>query len=429
MTRILLALITLSMGFLACQPTTPPEIPISYATAPDDDELTLPDGFDVVVVADSLGRARHLTVRENGDVFVHLRGKTTGGNSIVALRDTTKDGIADVTKDFGPYAGTGIEIFQNHLYYSTKDRIFRQGFTEDELIPSGPMDTIVRLDSGTEGHSEKTFAINDRGEMFVNVGSYSNACQEEKRTKGSKGVDPCIELETRAGIWKFSATELGQEQTLDRRYATGIRNAVAITWDENTQSLYAMQHGRDDLHRFWPDLFTEEQNVELPSEEFLQVSEGDDFGWPYCYYDHTQQKRFLNPEYGGDGMKVERCSEAKSPLLGFPGHWGPNDILIYRGSHFPEKYHQGAFIAFHGSWNRLGHSQAGYKVVFVPMANGKVTGDYEVFVDGFAGTDSIEAPGAATYRPCGLAEGPDGTLYICDSAKGRIWRVVHNPSI
>ncbi|NND09452.1 MAG: hypothetical protein HKN87_24015, partial [Saprospiraceae bacterium] len=322
MIRHLLTIISLSIVFLACQPTAPNEVPLNYATAPNDDSLQLPAGFDVVVVADSLGRARHLTIRENGDVFVHLRGKTADGNSIIALRDTTEDGIADVIKDFAPYAGTGIELFQNYLYYSTKDRVFRQALAQDELVPSGPMDTIVKLDSGTEGHSEKPFVINEQGEMFVNVGSFSNACQEEKRTKGSKGVDPCIELETRAGIWKFSATELGQEQTLDRRYATGIRNAVAITWDKNTQSLYAMQHGRDDLHRFWPDLFTEEQNVELPSEEFLQVSEGDDFGWPYCYYDHMQQKRFLNPEYGGDGMKVERCSDAKRPLLGFPGHWG-----------------------------------------------------------------------------------------------------------
>ena len=115
------------------------------------------------------------------------------------------------------------------------------------------------------------------------------------------------------------------------------------------------------------------------------------------------------------------------PLIGFPGHWGPNDILFYQGDMFPEKYKHGAFIAFHGSWNRLGHNQAGFKVVFVPMQNGQVTGDYEVFADGFIGADSIKAPGEALHRPCGLAEGPDGSIYILDSVKGRLWRIVHTP--
>ena len=133
----------------------------------------------------------------------------------------------------------------------------------------------------------------------------------------------------------------------------------------------------------------------------------------------------LNPEYGGDGTITERCESAKLPLVGFPGHWGPNDLLVYQGDQFPEKYKHGAFIAFHGSWNRLGHNQAGYNVVFVPMADGKVTGDYEVFADGFIGQEEIKAPGAAQYRPCGLAEGPDGSLYIVDSMKGRVWRIVY----
>jgi mono/diheme cytochrome c family protein len=133
----------------------------------------------------------------------------------------------------------------------------------------------------------------------------------------------------------------------------------------------------------------------------------------------------LAPEYGGDGEKTGRCVEAKDPLLGFPGHWGPNDLLFYQGDLFPEKYKNGAFVAFHGSWNRLGHEQQGYNVVFIPMENGLPSGEWEVFADGFKGPEPIESSADAIYRPCGLAEGPDGSLYIADSQQGRIWRIMY----
>lgn len=406
----------------------PPEEKPNWAVAANDDSLTLPADFDAVVVVDSLGRGRHLTVKNNGDIYVHLASYTADSNCIVALRDTSGDGIADQSTSFSRHRGTGIRIHNDYLYFANKKYIFRAAVGND-LLPSENLDTIAVLEGSEGGHSEKTFTFDNTGNMYVNVGSLSNACQEELRTKGSKGADPCVELETRAGIWKFSDSELMQEQTLDMRYATGIRNAVAISWDPHSSSLYAVQHGRDDLHRFWPDLFTEEQNVELPAEEFLQVGEGDDFGWPYCYFDPQQGKRFLNPEYGGDGKITDRCDTAKDPLFGFPAHWGPNDVLIYQGDQFPEKYKHGAFIAFHGSWNRLGDNQDGFNVVFIPMKDGKVVGDYEIFADGFIGAESITAPGDAKYRPCGLAEGPDGSLYIVDSMKGRVWRIVYNPSV
>jgi mono/diheme cytochrome c family protein len=143
-------------------------------------------------------------------------------------------------------------------------------------------------------------------------------------------------------------------------------------------------------------------------------------------YDHIQGKKIMNPEYGGDGVKSDRCDKAKMPLLGFPGHWAPNDVLFYKGDLFPEKYKNGAFISFHGSWNRLGHEQQGYKVVFVPMKDGKPSGPHEVFADGFMGPQPVTNPGDAFFRPCGLAEGPDGSLYISDSQHGRIWRISYH---
>ena len=419
-------LISLLFLLIGCQSPEAPRPTWSYAV--DNDGLALPKSFHAVVVADSTGRGRHLVIRGNGDIFIHTANRNDADHSILALRDTTSDGKADVMQSFAPYPGTGIEIHKDHVYYATKSRIYRSPLEVDQLLPSSEVDTIVRLEGGEGGHVEKTFAFDESGNLYVNVGSHSNACQEERRSKGSPGLDPCVELETRAGIWRFNDEELEQEQKLADRFATGIRNAVAISWDPASSRLYALQHGRDDLHRFWPDLFTEDQNVELPSEEFIQVSEGDDFGWPYCYHDPEQGQKFLNPEFGGDGSIVDRCADAKTPLIGFPGHWGPNDIIFYQGDQFPEKYRQGAFIAFHGSWNRLGHSQEGFNVVFVPMSNGLPSGDWEVFADGFIAAESIKSPGEAKYRPCGLAEGPDGSLYIVDSMKGRVWRIVYDPS-
>lgn len=389
--------------------------------------ILLPDKFGAVVVADSLGRGRHLVVNDNGDIYVHLRRATDDDHGIIALRDTTGDGRADVQKSFSKVTGTGIELHNGYLYYSSRTEVYRSKMIAGSLIPDQHIDTLIHLVDGT-GHMEKPFAFDGKGNILVNVGSQSNACQEKQRSEGSPGVDPCIELETRAGIWKFDENALHQKQDLSNRYATGIRNAVALAWNNDVDKLFALQHGRDDLHRFWPDYYTEEQNLDLPAEEFLDVEEGDDFGWPYCYWDPFKNTKFLNPEYGGDGVSTARCEGIKEPLLGFPGHWGPNDLLFYKGDQFPEKYKNGAFIAWHGSWNRLGHDQAGYNVVFVPMADGKPSGNWEIFADGFKGPKPLKSSGDAVFRPCGLAEGPDGSLYVVDSQIGRVWRIMYYPN-
>ena len=269
----------------------------------DNGGILLPGNFGAAVVADSLGRGRHLVVNENGDIYVHLRKLTDDGYGILALRDTSGDGRADIIKGFSKVNGTGIELHNNFLYYSSRTEVFRSPMIGGQLLPLDDVDTLVHLVDGT-GHMEKPFTFDGKGHMLVNVGSASNACMEVKRTKGSVGVDPCVELETRAGIWKFDENKLHQKQDLSNRYATGIRNAVALNWNTKVDKLFALQHGRDDLHRFWPDLFTEEQNLDLPAEEFLEIDEGDDFGWPYCFWDPFKNKKLLNPEYGGDGVKT-----------------------------------------------------------------------------------------------------------------------------
>lgn len=385
--------------------------------------IQLPDDFGAIVVADTLGRGRHITVNDNGDIYVRLRSNE--GMGIAALRDTSGDGRADLKEFFlEESAGTEVKIHNGYLYFSAPDQVMRMAMREGTLIPDSQIDTIITFpDSTTQGHSSKSFTFDGQGNIYVNIGSRSNACQEVARSPGSKGKDPCPEVPYRAAIWKFKADQTGQVQDDGTPFGIGIRNTVGLTWFND--NLYAVQHGRDDLHRFWPDYYTPEQSRDIPAEEFLLVEEGDDFGWPYCYYDPFQEKKMLAPEYGGDGKTQGRCEGIKSPLAALPGHWAPNDLMFYTGDMFPARYKNGAFIAFHGSWNRLNFEQAGFKVVFIPMENGKPTGEYEVFADGFTGPQEVISTRDATFRPCGLAQGPDGSLYIVDSQKGRVWRIFY----
>lgn len=397
----------------------------SLAFAKDNGGITLPDGFKAVVVADDLGQARHIAVRDNGDVYVALREPKDGGG-IVAMRDNDGDGKADVIKHFGQEGGTGIGIHNGYLYFAPDTAVYRYKLREGELLPEQQKEVVVRGFPLKHQHAVKPFTFDGNGNMYVNVGAPSNSCQEEDRTPGSMGMDPCPILEDFGGIWRFDDSTLGQvKQGSQNRYATGLRNSVALDWNSNADNLYVVMHGRDQLHQLFPDKFTQEESVKLPAEEFFKVDEGDNFGWPYAYYDQTKGKKVLAPEYGGDGEEVGRASQFEDPIVAFPGHWAPDDLLFYEGDQFPSKYKHGAFIAWHGSWNRAPADQAGYKVTYVPFEGAQPSGDPETFADKFAGDEHLKSPGNAAHRPTGLAMGPDGSLYVTSDASGRIWRIVY----
>jgi len=383
--------------------------------------ITLPSGFCAVVFADSLGAARHMTVAPNGDVFVAISNRQNTPGGVIALRDSDRDGQADVRRRFGTGGNTGIALANGYLYLDAAPAIVRYPLTAGQLEPSGPPDTLV-MGLPTGGHGSRVFTI-DGNSLLVGVGSRTNACQVADRQLESPGVPDCPELETRAGIWQFDVNRLKQTQADGQRFATGIRNMVAFTRHPQTGVLYVVQHGRDNFFQNWPKLYDQKESAEQPSEEFLQVSKGNDYGWPFCYHDRAKDKKLLAPEYGGDKDTQGRCANVTPPIGSFPGHWAPNDLLFYTGTQFPEKYRGGAFIAFHGSWNRDPEPQSGYNVVFTRMENGRPVKDFEVFADGFAG--ETKSPRCAVYRPTGLAQGPDGSLYISDDAKGRIWRVMY----
>jgi glucose/arabinose dehydrogenase len=268
------------------------------------------------------------------------------------------------------------------------------------------------------------FAIDSSGTMYVDLGSASNSCQLRNRVPSSPGNDPCTELRTRGGIWAYDASKTGQTFSPANRYATGIRNAVGIAIGPDGK-LWSTQHGRDQLAENWSKLYTVDQGQNLPAEELLSISKGDDFGWPTCYFDGDQRKLVLAPEYGGDGgSDVGACATKKAPAAFFPAHWAPDGLMFYTGTKFPDRYRSGAFIAFHGSWNRAPGPQGGYQVVFQPLSTGsQASGQYETFANGFAG--GTLQPDAAKHRPVGLAQGPDGSIFITDDKAGRVWRVTY----
>ncbi len=405
----------------------------------DNGGLTLSPGFCATIFADNIGHVRHMVVAPNGVLYVNT---WTGryfrnvppppGGLLVALKDSKGTGSADTIERFGDSqaegsaGGSGIAFYKDAIYAEQNDKIIRYALPAGEIVPKGKPETIVSGLPLTGDHPMHPFVIDPKGEIFVDLGTATNACQVENRTLNSPGINPCTEKETRGGTWRYDANKTGQIFSPSERYATGLRNGEGFSFDSSGQ-LYATQHGRDQLSQNWPKLYKPEQSAELPAEEVVRLEHGADYGWPECYFDNVQKKLVLAPEYGGDGGKaVGVCADRKEPVAFFPAHWAPNDLLIYNGKAFPTAYQGGMLIAFHGSWNRAPAPQGGYNVVFQPFAKGKTTGDFVVFADGFAG--AVKDPGRAAYRPTGLALGPDGAIYISDDVKGRIWRVTYHGS-
>ncbi len=387
--------------------------------------IKVPNGFSTSNVAKDFGRVRHIAVNSNGDVYMKLE-KLNNGKGIIRLRDTNKDGKMDDTLKFGNYVGTGIALKDGYLYASSNSEVFRYQLDNQlNIIDTANPEKIITGLVDKRQHASKSITLDNAGNIYVNIGGPSNVCQEQDRQKGAKGMMPCPLLETAGGIWQFKSNKLNQSYAEGVRYATGIRNCVGLDWNNEVNELFITAHGRDMLFQDYPELYDQKKGAELPSETMYMVKKGDDCGWPYVHWDHFQNKKILNPEYGGDGKKTG-AENAINPLVGFPGHMAPNALLIYTGNQFPEKYKNGAFVAFHGSWNRAPEHQEGFYVVFVPMKNGKPTGNWEVFANGFSGMEKVTNLSNAKHRPCGLAQGPDGSIYVSDDVKGYVWKIQYN---
>ena len=402
---------------------------------PDDGAINLPTGFRALVVADNLvvgkrvgntpEKLRGLALATNGDIYA--KGKF---GQIWALRDTNGDGRADLIKEFGPGdGGTHIMFHDGWLYHSSRTAIYRYKYTPGELVPTSEMQTVVKNLPAEKDHDAKAFAFDDQGRLLVEIGSPFNVFSEGDRRFGAKGKTDAEVAEfqkTYGGFWRFDPNKLNQTQADGTRFSTGHRHSLALQFHPVSKNFFMAQMGRDNLNVVDPAHYDELDNAERVSEVMHLLREGSNLGWPYTYWDPIKKAHMFAPEYGGDNRKRADPDPYDKPVVAFPAHWAPLQMALYTGTQFPKRYQGGMFIAFHGSWNRAPRSQGGYNVCFVPFDDkGLPKGTYERFADGFPGVEEFTNTRDARFRPAGVAVGPDGSLYISETEKGRIWRVIY----
>jgi len=399
--------------------------------------LKLEPGFCATIYAESLSGVRSIAVAPNGELLV---GLSRGARGVELLRE--RDGRVMREPFATGFNSSQVALFDGYLYTESSPPItrgqdasalrvavIRYKLTPGELKAEGKPDTIVHSIPFQPGHSTRNFAITRDGVLYLNIGSATNNCQPERQDRAPHvvGENPCLQTDTRAGVWRFDARKTNQTPSASNHFARGIRNAVGIAIGPDGK-LWSTQHGRDQLGDWARTLGITDTtevlryNAENPAEELLQINRGDDFGWPYCYYAVDEHHLVLAPEYGGNGKTRGQCAQKKEPVAVLPAHWAPNALFFYSGSKFPSRYKNGAFIAFHGSWNRAPEKQGGFNVVFQPLSNGKSGGKYEVFADDFSPSIATGARNGP-HRPTGLAESPDGALYVADDSGGRIYKI------
>jgi glucose/arabinose dehydrogenase len=403
-----------------------PMLVASPVRADEPDGLILPAGFHATVVADGLTGARHLAVRDNGDIYVSTaHGQQAPSVGIYALR-LGPDHTATETQHFGAVdQGTGIRFYKGALYAASGTGISRFSFSGNELVPTAAPEVIVDgLTGGSHG-----IALDGKGNLFVSIsgGGGENNCSDPNAPKDAKPVGqmPCPLLATRGGLWRFDDSKAGQKFADGEHYATGIRNTSALDW-RGGDALYSVMHGRDGTAKNWPDLVTAAQDDAIP-DEMTRFEKGTDQGWPYTYYDGQRNIRLMAPEYGGDGKTPVTDSKYAVPVVSFqPQRPAALDIAFYNGSKFPRSYRGGAFVPMHGGNGDRPDGHGGYNVMFVPFSGNGKAGTPVVFAEGFAGPAAADKnTGKAKYRPSGVAVGPDGALYVLETQKGRLWRIAY----
>jgi glucose/arabinose dehydrogenase len=408
--------------FLACA-TAP-------ALAAEPDGLTLPPGFHATVVAEGLGAVRHLAVRGNGDIYLSTGRGTSpqGGPGIIALH-LGPDHKADRIEHFGVVdGGTGIRIWHGALYAASASRVYRFAFHGDALVPDS--EPVVIVDAIPKSREfNHPIAIDAKGNLFVSIDASANICTAPNPPAGTPpvGLKPCPDLGVRSGIRRFSATRPNQSFDKGEQIATGIRDLTALDLAADG-TLYGFMHGRDTTARQFPAVVSQADDDHI-ADEMAVVAKGADFGWPYSYYDGERKLQLTAPEYGGDG-KTQATGSHVTPVLTFQSkRTAPLDMVFYDGKSFPAQYRGGVFIALHGAGaQKIEGGQTGRNVVFVARAADGKFGAPMVFADGFSPPTNGGAPGpgaSASYRPVGVAVGPDGALYVAESNKGRVWRIAY----
>jgi len=392
--------------------------------------LSLPPGFHATIVEDGLGAgARHVAVRANGDVYVSTRKPRDNAESVgVWAIQVDKNHKAVQTDHFGSAeGGTGMRLYKGALYVAGPDALYRYKFKGNELTPTAKPDVIVS--DLPARRSNIGVAFDGKGGLYLVVAGAGNICTDPNVPKDQKpvGLKPCPLLNGRAGMWRFDAEKTNQKYPSDgEQMATGVRDMMAVDWSKDTKAVYGVMQGRNGTAKLLPGMAEDADTV---SEEMHRIEKGADLGWPYTYYDTALKARVLAPEYGGDGKMPPPDGKYDTPVVAFGSHQSPVDLQFYEGKQFPAKYRGGAFIAFQGGSGptALPEGRSGYNVTFVPFDKSGKPGTPEIFADNFAGpSPSDRNSGKAQFRPSGIGIAPDGSLYVVDTLKGRLWHIYYD---
>ena len=370
---------------------------------------TAPAGFTVAEYASKMDSPRWMYVAPNGDVLVaesttvptsaklkvaavlkldksrSLRAESA--NRITLFRDTNKDGKPDVQTAFlanlsQPF---GMLVLGNSFYVANTGGVMRFPYQAGATKITGKGQKILDLPAGGYNNhwTRNLLASPDGTKIYVTVGSGSNVMEHGAANE----------------VRRANILQINPDGSGEKIYASGLRNPVGLAWAPGTTTLWTAVNERDEL------------GDELVPDYLTSVKEGGFYGWPYAYYGPNEDPRRKNE-------RPDLVQKTLVPDVPLGAHTASLGLAFYNQTAFPAKYRNGAFIGQHGSWNRTAFS--GYKVVFVPFANGRPSGPPEDFLTGFlAGGGSKDAYG----RPVGVTALPDGSLLVADDAADKIWRV------
>ncbi len=371
-----------------------------------------PAGFKVTRFAEGFDHPRWLYQLPNGDILVaeantepkpppadltedQKRQLTEGrqacdrpgksANRITVLRDSNRDGVFETRQTFvsGLKQNFGMLLLGDQFYVANTDSLLKFPYKTGDLTLAGSGEKILDLPAGGYNNhwTRNLIAKPDGSKIYISIGSASNVAEH--------GIE---EERRRANI-----LEINPDGSGERIFASGLRNPVGMEWSGNT--LYTAVNERDEL------------GDELVPDYLTSVRENGFYGWPYSYYGNNEDPRRA-------GERPDLVEDAIIPDVALGSHTASLGLEIYKGEKFPQKYRGGAFIGQRGSWNRS--QLAGYKVVFVPFANGRPSGPPEDFLTGF-----IKDPATREVngRPVGILELQDGSILVTDDVTGIVWRV------
>jgi glucose/arabinose dehydrogenase len=312
-------------------------------------------------------------------------GKNGPSQRISILRETPDGHGTSVDNAFIEHLNSpfGVALVGNDLYVAESGAILHYPYSEGQTKMEAQPTTLTQIPGGPIDHhwTKSLLASRDGSLLYVGIGSNSNIT--ENGMEAEKNRAAILEVERETGRTRI--------------FASGLRNPNAMSWEPETGVMWTVVNERDEIGpNLVPDYLT-------------SVKDGGFYGWPYSYWGQHVDPR-VQPQ------RPDLVAQAIVPDYGLSSHVAPLGLAFAEGSSLPEKYRAGAFVGEHGSWNRI--ELNGYKVVFIPFANGKPSGQAEDVVTGFIGPD-----GKARGRPVGLAFDKTGALLIADDVGNTIWRV------